>query len=32
MLIWIVKSIIPCAMGWIACEIYHRITDDGGKS
>lgn len=24
MIMHIIRAIIPCAMGWIGCEIYHR--------
>lgn len=22
-----IESIVPCAIGWIGCEIYHRWID-----
>lgn len=28
MIYYIIKSIIPCALGWIGCEIYHRMTKE----
>lgn len=27
MIYYIIKSIIPCVLGWIGCEIYHRWED-----
>ena len=26
MIMYIIKSIIPVAVGWIACEIYYKWT------
>lgn len=34
MIYYIIKSIIPCVLGWIGCEIYHRweVRNDKRRS